>query len=69
MYIYKSFGVYFHLSSDTGPNMCFLLFFFFWHEDFYLSFFFLLLNYYGGSCENSKLIEKIQNLLPCILIH
>ena len=26
MYIYKSFLVYFHLSSDTGPNMCFFFF-------------------------------------------
>ena len=33
MYIYKSFWVYFHMSSDTGPNM----FFFFWYWDFLYS--------------------------------
>ena len=47
------------------------VFFFWWYWDFYLGCFVFcfLLNYYGGSSENSKLLEKIQNHLPCILTH
>ena len=47
MYIYKSFLVYFHLSSETGPYV----FFFFCIGDFlyltcFFGFFFSFLNYY-----------------------
>ena len=50
MYILRIFGVYFNLSSDTGPNMFFFLFCFFkerWHFEFVLCGFVFLLTAMG----------------------
>ena len=58
MYIYKSFGVYFHLPSDTGP--IFLNFFFGIGDFLYLNYFFLLNYNVGVFSGHSKLLEKTQ---------
>ena len=66
MYIQRNFGVYFILSSDTVPNMCFYFILFFLGRGgirIWLGLLCFLINCYeGGQTETSKLLEKILNL-------